>query len=477
MDANLTGRAPALGSDTPKRSTRTEPEATRPAYDDGQDLLDHYLRDIRPIRVLSGEEEIAFSKRIQEGEQTLRSVVLEIPLAARAVHRRWLEIRAAGRVTATLTSMRRPEGAPDRSPEIDGLMVRLERALARRDRLASKESSDASAPSTALRRTDREIGRLLVEVDPRPDLTFEIYCALRERARRLADLRRDERRRRGTRRAEARAGIRVLEQEVGLSAAELDARIRIAADALDDLSDARDTFIRHNLKLVVSVAKDFRNMGVSFLDLIQEGNTGLVRAVEKFDHRQGCRFSTYGVWWIRQSCIRAIQNTSRTVRLPTNLHDRLLRFRRVLSTFDGEPDLSDIARVLGEQQTDVEALLQYDRRPLGLDEPVPGSDALTVGDRIEDEGNQPMDEVLDACAIEMETPQLLEGLPDRERRVIEWRFGLGGLQERTLQEIGDELGLSRERVRQIERGALDRLRAVAEERGLGALVQDISALV
>jgi RNA polymerase sigma factor (sigma-70 family) len=293
----------------------------------------------------------------------------------------------------------------------------------------------------------------------------------------MSDLRRDERRRRGSRREEATAAIREIEQEVGLAAAELDARIRIAADALEDLSDARDLFVRHNLKLVVSVAKDFRNMGVPFLDLIQEGNTGLVRAVEKFDHRQGCRFSTYGVWWIRQSCIRAIQNTSRTVRLPTNLHDRLLRFRRALSSFDGEPDLSEIARVLGEQEADVEALLQYDRRPLGLDEPVPGADSLTVGDRIEDEAHQPMDEVLDACSIEMETPQLLEALPDRERRVIEWRFGLGGLAERTLQEIGEELGLSRERVRQIERGALERLRATAEERGLGALVQDISALV
>ena len=449
--------------------------AAQPEYGEGQDLLDHYLRDIRPIRVLTADEEIALSKRIQAGETTFRSVVLEIPLAAREVLSRWVAIREAGRVTATLSSMRRPDGSPDRSPEIDGLVARLERALARRDRLTAKPDFDASAPPLAVRRIDREIGRIVAAVDPRPDVAFEIYCLLRQRASALSELRRDCRRRRGVRRAEVAEEIRDVEREVGLPVAELDARIRIAAGALDDLSEARDTFVRHNLKLVVSVAKDFRNMGVPFLDLIQEGSIGLVRAVEKFDHRQGCRFSTYGVWWIRQSCIRAIQNTSRTVRLPTNLHDRLLRVRRATSSVDGEPDLGEVARILGEQQADVEALLQYDRRPLGLDEPVPGADLLTVGDRIEDEGHQPMDERIDEHTIEHKMPQLLECLTPRERHIIECRFGLGKFEERTLQEIGDELGLSRERVRQIERGALDQLREVAAERGLGALVQDSAA--
>ena len=210
--------------------------AAQPEYREGQDLLDYYLRDIRPIRVLTADEEIALSKRIQAGETTFRSVVLEIPLAAREVLSRWVAIREAGRVTATLSSMRRPDGSPDRSPEIDGLAARLERALARRDRLTTKPDFDASAPPLAVRRIDREIGRIVAAVDPRPDVAFEIYCLLRQRASALSELRRDCRRRRGVRRAEVAEEIRDVEREVGLPVAELDARIRIAAGALDDLS-------------------------------------------------------------------------------------------------------------------------------------------------------------------------------------------------------------------------------------------------
>ncbi len=451
----------------------------QPSQEEREDLLEHYLRDIRHIRVLDAEEEVEFSKRIQRGERVLRETMLSVPFCARVLHQRWQEIREAGRVTATLAAVRRPDGADDRSGEIDALFERIGASLARRDQITRKRSFDPASPTPTVRRMDTALAELLHQVEPRSDLLFEVYLELRARLDELKRRKQSVRRARGERGATLAEQTRQLECELGLAAKSLEALLAEAAEGLADLADARETFVRHNLKLVVSVAKDFRNMGVSFLDLIQEGNTGLLRAVEKFDHRQGCRFSTYGVWWIRQSCIRAIQNTSRTVRLPTNLHDRLLRFRRAAAQVDGDPEspvgIREIARLLETDADEIEALIRYDRRPLGLDDTVAGTEELTVGDRLEDEDVVPADELADEARLELAVPALLENLPERERRVLEWRFGLGGSDERTLQDIGDELGLSRERVRQIERGGLDRLRDEAERRGLDSLVLESAA--
>ena len=272
---------------------------------------------------------------------------------------------------------------------------------------------------------------------------------------------------------------RALAIETGLTAAALGECLDRAAAALSDLDDARQVFVHHNLRLVVSVAKEFRNMGVPFLDLIQEGNAGLVRAVEKFDYRQGCRFSTYGVWWIRQSCIRAVQNTSRTVRLPTNVHDRLLRFRRAAAAVrtdqDPESSLARIARAMETDEAEVEELLAFDRRTLSLDEHPGDDDSISLGDRLPDASVHEPEVQLDAKRLERAVSGLLEDLPTRERFVLEWRFGVGDRDERTLQDIGNELGLSRERVRQLERGALERLRGSAERLGLQGLVCEAAA--
>ncbi len=404
------------------------------------DILDCYLADIRDIPLLSGEQELALSRRMRRAEAELRRSLLETPAAARLLARRWRRLRRAGRVTGGLSVLHRGGGDGDASQHVNGCMAQVERVLGRLDEVAHGRRRGAASARRALR---ARLTRILERLDPTPEVLAEIHRALKAES-----------------------------EDPALTAREWARERARARRACRSLTEAKNTFMRRNLRLVVSVAKGFRGMGVEFEDLIEEGNLSLMRAVEKFDPERGFRFSTYAVWWIRQACIRAVQNTSRTIRLPTHLYDRLLKYRRILANWHRDhaedPSLADVAREMGVSEDELAELVQADRRPLGLDEPVSGSDDVVVADRIRHD--EDADAVLDGLRLQGEIPSLLARLSPRERRVLEWRFGLGEGPEQTLQAVGDTLGLSRERVRQIEREALVKLRGEAEVRGLRSLL-------
>jgi RNA polymerase primary sigma factor len=287
--------------------------------------------------------------------------------------------------------------------------------------------------------TDDTIGLYLKEVSRVPLLTADEEVELAQRIERG----------------------RFAREELAVSRIDFERRLELRK-LIEDGWTAREHLITANSRLVISVAKKYMGRGVPFLDLIQEGNIGLIRATKKFDYRRGHKFSTYATWWIRQAVTRAIADQGRTIRVPVHMGDqinKLLRIQHQLTQRLGrEPSVEELAVALDVPPKKVENMIQVARRPLSLETPTDDEEDSVLGDFIEDNEAPPPDDTATYNLLKQHLSGVLDGLPPREVRILQLRYGLLDGQAYTLEEVGRKMGVTRERVRQIEAQALSRLR-------------------
>jgi RNA polymerase primary sigma factor len=347
-----------------------------------------------------------------------------------------LLIDASGSSTVVMFSADAAGRSTDRAH-----LRRVSATLRRQTRLnaADRNAERGGGTSDPVRMYLREIGRVpLLVAAEEVDLAKRIEAGA-EASERLADL--------------DAAG------QLGDLPVDESSRLQVRAD---DGDDAKSALIQANLRLVVSIAKRYVGRGMQFLDLIQEGNMGLMRAVEKFDYTKGFKFSTYATWWIRQAITRSIADQARTIRIPVHMVESINRVHRVqrqmVQQLEREPTVDELAEEVGMTPERVREIQRISLDPLSLDSPVGEEDDSYLADFIRDDGAEEPDDAATRQMLQNEVRKVLDELNDREKEVVIMRFGLDDEQPRTLEEVGKQFGVTRERIRQIESKTLAKLR-------------------